>query len=162
MESVLLVNTLLVGAIIVGAIAMRYGAERIGLSPVVGYLAMGLLLRGTLAFGGVPSLTEQQVFPFLADLGIIALLFRVGLESDVEGLLDQLPEAVFIGLGNVLGSGAIAFAAAYLLIGWSLVPSLFVATALTATSVGDGGNLGGSGSARHEGGGNAIGRGRDR
>ncbi|MEF8816615.1 MAG: cation:proton antiporter [Salinibacter sp.] len=136
MEHALLVNTLLVGAVVVCAIAMRYGAEQNGLSPIVGYFVLGILLRTAASFEVVPLLTEQQVFPFLADLGVIALLFRVGLESDLGRLLDQLPEASWIGLGNVLGSGGIAFATAFLLIDWPLVPSLFVATALTATSVG--------------------------
>jgi Kef-type K+ transport system membrane component KefB len=135
-EHALLVNTLLVGAVIVCAIAMRYGAEQNGVSPIVGYFALGILLRAAASFDVVPLLTEQQVFPFLADLGVIALLFRVGLESDLGRLLDQLPEASWIGLGNVLGSGGIAFGTAYLMIDWPLVPSLFVATALTATSVG--------------------------
>lgn len=136
MGHVLLVNTLLVGAVIVCAIAMRYCAEQNGLSPIVGYFVLGILLRAAASFDVVPLLTEQQVFPFLADLGVIVLLFRVGLESDLRRLLDQLPQATWIGLGNVLGSGGVAFGTAFLLIDWPLVPSLFVATALTATSVG--------------------------
>jgi Kef-type K+ transport system membrane component KefB len=136
MEQVLLINILLVGGVVVLSIGMRYGVEQVRLSPIVGYFVLGMLLRAAASFEGVPLLTEQQVFPFLADLGVIALLFRVGLESDLERLLDQLPEASWIGGGNVLGSGGIVFLTAYNLIGWSLLPSLFVATALTATSVG--------------------------
>jgi hypothetical protein len=33
-----------------------------------------MLLRVASSFEGGPLLTEQQVFPFLADLGVIALL----------------------------------------------------------------------------------------
>lgn len=136
MDQVLLINTLLVGVVVALSIGLRYGAEQVHVSPIVGYFVLGSLLRAASSFEAVPLLTEQQVFPFLADLGVIALLFRVGLESDLERLLDQLPEASWIGLGNVLGSGGIAFITAYSLIGWPLLPSLFVATALTATSVG--------------------------
>lgn len=136
MGQTLLVSTLLVGLVIVCALAMRYWAEQIRMSPIVGYFALGLLLRAGSAVHGVPLLTEQQVFPFLADLGVIALLFRVGLESDIEGLVDQLPVASWIGAGNVIGSGGLAFATVYLLLDWPLIPSLFVGTALTATSVG--------------------------
>ena len=136
MGSLLLVNLLLVGVVTVFAIALRYGAEHFRLSPIMGYFALGLLLRAASSFESVPLLIEGQVFPFLADLGVIALLFRVGLKSDFDRLLDQLPEASWIGIGNVVGSGGIAFATAYGLIGWPVVPSLFVATALTATSVG--------------------------
>lgn len=136
MEDLLLVSLLLVGTVVVLSIAMRYGGEQMGVSPIVGYFVLGFLLRAAASFDAVPLLTEQQVFPFLADLGVIVLLFRVGLESDLDRLLDQLSEATVIGLGNVIGSGGIAFGTAYGLIGWSLLPSLFVATALTATSVG--------------------------
>ena len=136
MEDPLLVSLLLVGAVVVLSITMRYGAERLRTSPIVGYFALGVLLRAASSFDVVPLLPEQQVFPFLADLGVIALLFRVGLESDLGRLLDQLPEASWIGIGNVLGSGGLAFGTAFFLIDWPLLPSLFVTTALTATSVG--------------------------
>jgi Kef-type K+ transport system membrane component KefB len=136
MEDLLLVHLFFVGAVVVLSITMRYGAERVRTSPIVGYFALGILLRAASSFEFVPLLSEQQVFPFLADLGVIALLFRVGLESDLEGLLDQVAEAVLIGFGNVIGSGGLAFGTAYGLLGWPLLPSLFVATALTATSVG--------------------------
>lgn len=136
MNHELLATTLLVGLVIVIAIAMRSAVKRVQLSPIVGYFVLGILLRQASALEWVPLLTEQQVFPFLAELGVIALLFGVGLESDLTSLLDQLPAASWIGTGNVVGSGGIAFATGYWLIGWPLVPSLFVATALTATSVG--------------------------
>jgi len=136
MEHTLLINTLFVGVVVVCSIAVRYGAEQIKMSPIVGYFALGLLLRAGSSVEGVPPLTNQQVFPFLADLGIIALLFRVGLESDFERLVEQLPLASWICVGNVIGSGGLAFGTAYLLLNWPLIPSLFVGTALTATSVG--------------------------
>jgi Kef-type K+ transport system membrane component KefB len=136
MESLPLTTLLLVGAVIVLSMALRYTADAVGLSPVVGFLALGLLLRPTTAALGLPPLTDQQVFPFLADLGVVALLFRVGLKSDLSRLLEQLPEALWIGLGNVLGSGGSALFVALVVLEWPLVPSLFAATALTATSVG--------------------------
>ncbi|PQJ36458.1 hypothetical protein BSZ35_12025 [Salinibacter sp. 10B] len=136
MTSLLLLNTLLVGVVVVCAIALRYGAEQMRVSPIVGYFALGLLLRAASSFDVIPLLTEQQVFPFLADLGVIALLFRVGLESDLDRLLDQLPDALWISAGDVLISAGTAFAIAYGLIGWELIPSLFVGAAFSATSVG--------------------------
>lgn len=136
MEDLLLVSLLLVGAVVVLSIAMQYGGEQMGISPIVGYFVLGFFLRTAASFDAIPLLTDQQVFPFLADLGVIVLLFRVGLESDLNRLLEQLSEATLIGLGNVIGSGGIAFGTTYGLIGWPLLPSLFVSTALTATSVG--------------------------
>jgi len=136
MEQVLIVNLLLVGTVIVLSIGMRYGAEQVRVSPIVGYLVLGIGLRAASSLGGIPLLTVQQVFPFLADLGVIVLLFRVGLESDLSRLLAQLPDALWVSAGDVLVSGSLAFGAAYGLLGWGLVPSLFVGAAFSATSVG--------------------------
>ena len=77
----------------------------------------------------------EEIFEFLAELGIICLLFRVGLESDVIGLVSQLPKAFGILIGDVLISGVFGFITAYFLLKIALIPSLFVATAFTATSV---------------------------
>jgi predicted Kef-type K+ transport protein len=74
MEEVLLIDTLLVGVVVVLSIGLRYGAEQVCVSPIVGYFVLGMLLRVASSFEGGPLLTEQQVFPFLADLGVIALL----------------------------------------------------------------------------------------
>jgi Kef-type K+ transport system membrane component KefB len=63
------------------------------------------------------------------------LLFRIGLESNITGLLRQLKRATIIWFGNVVFSGAIAYLTSYFLLGLAVIPSLFVAFAITATSV---------------------------
>ena len=72
----------------------------------------------------------------LAEAGLVLLVFKVGLESDLKGLLKQLPNASWIWLWNVLFSGALGFAAAYYLADFSLLTSIFIGVALTATSLG--------------------------
>jgi Kef-type K+ transport system membrane component KefB len=72
----------------------------------------------------------------LAEAGLVLLVFKVGLESDLNGLLKQLSSASWIWLWNVLFSGALGFAAAYYVVNFSLLTSIFVAVALTATSLG--------------------------
>ena len=136
MESTPLLNILFVGVVIVGAIGLRYASEQIRVSPIVAFFILGVLLRTAEAYGLAPSLLDQQVFPFLADLGVIVLLFRVGLESDLARLLTQLPKALWVSAGDVLVSGSLAFVTMYGLLGWALVPSLFVGAAFSATSVG--------------------------
>ena len=136
MESTPLLNILFVGVVIVGAIGLRYASEQIRVSPIVAFFILGVLLRTAEAYGLAPSLLDQQVFPFLADLGVIVLLFRVGLESDLARLLTQLPKALWVSAGDVLASGSLAFVTMYGLLGWALVPSLFVGAAFSATSVG--------------------------
>ncbi|MDJ0704985.1 MAG: cation:proton antiporter [Leptolyngbyaceae cyanobacterium MO_188.B28] len=135
-ETILLLLTLLVGATIVLAILTKAGLERIGAPALVGYLVMGFLMRLWNYQGIFTSTAVLEVYSFLAELGIISLLFRVGLESNLAGLLRQLPRAGLILVGNLLFSGILGFLAAYHLLQLALIPSLFIAVALTATSVG--------------------------
>lgn len=129
-------HILIVGAVVVGAILSKAGLERLGLPDLLGYLVIGVVL-GELdaAFGVLPD-TGGRVLGFLSDLGIIAVLFRVGLRCNVEQLIQRLPGATVIGLVNVLVSGGVGGAAAFYVLDLSLVASLFVGVALTTTSIG--------------------------
>ena len=94
------------------AILIKAALERIGIPPLVGYLllGMGMGLVNSLVHFLTPSVRE--VYAFLAELGIISLLFRVGLESNLAGLIRQLPHASLILLGNLSFSGILGFLAA--------------------------------------------------
>lgn len=127
---------LLVGTAITLAILVKSGLESIGIPALVGYLTLGFVLRAIDSQWQLLSFQALEIFEFLAEVGIISLLFRVGLESDLAGLKRQLSRASSIWLGDVLFSGALGFVTVYWLIGLGLIPSLFVAIALTATSVG--------------------------
>ena len=126
---------LLTGTPVASAILTRWGLGRTAVPALVGYLVLGFLLRLTGTAAGF--LTESMVthLGFLADIGVIALLFRVGLESDLDGLLGQLKNVPAIWLGNVLLSGVLGYIASAYLLELPLIPSLFIAVALTATSV---------------------------
>lgn len=127
---------LLVGALIVLAVLVRSGLRRIGIPSLVGYLVIGFLLRLEGSHWHLLTGQAQRVLEFLANIGVISLLFRVGLESNLAGLLSQLRRAGIIWFGNVLLSGVLGYVTSYFLLGLTLVPSLFIAVALTATSVG--------------------------
>ncbi len=127
---------LIVGIVIIVNIFVRAGLKRIGMPGLVGYFIIGLLLRICDERWGVLGGAGEPVFEFLAVIGVLALLFRIGLESNLRGLIDQLPKAGLIWFGNVLVSGVAGYWIARAYAGLSLVPSLFVAAAMTATSVG--------------------------
>ncbi|MGF1540462.1 MAG: cation:proton antiporter [Pleurocapsa sp.] len=133
---VLSLAILLVGVAITLAILIKSGLERIGIPALVGYLALGFLLRLMDSQIHFLSVEAQEIFQFLAEVGIISLLFRVGLESNLAGLIRQLSRASRIWTGDVFFSAALGFITAYWLLGQALIPSLFIAIALTATSVG--------------------------
>jgi Kef-type K+ transport system membrane component KefB len=129
-------EVLLVGGIVVIAIYMRYILAKIKIPSIVGFISLGFILK--LVGTSVNILSEEilKIFEFLSQLGIIVLLFRVGLESNIRGLIRQLRPASIIWVGNIFFSGILGFAAVYYLMKVDLIPSIFVGTALTATSVG--------------------------
>ena len=135
-EQALLLLILIVGAILVIAILLKAGLERIGVPALVGYIILGLLVNAAEQKWDLFSAGELEVFEFLADIGIICLLFRVGLESKLVELINQLPQASIVWLGNVLVSGLLGFFTAYFPLQLEMIPSLFVGAAMTATSVG--------------------------
>lgn len=126
----------LVGTAVVAAVLINALFGRIGLPALTGFLMLGVLLR--LADSQWPFLSPpvMTAFRFMADLGVVALLFKVGLESHPQALAAKLPSASLIWIGGVIISAAAGFSASHYLLGMDLVPSLVIATALTATSVG--------------------------
>lgn len=127
---------LLVGATIVLTILLKASLERFGIPALIGYLLLGFLMKLADVRGVLLSEAMQSVYGLLAELGIICLLFRVGLESNLAGLVRQLPRASILLMGNLIFSGFSSFIAAYFFVQLSLIPSLFISMALTATSVG--------------------------
>ena len=127
---------LLVGATIVLTILLKACFERIGIPALIGYLLLGFLMKLLDVQGLLLSETVRSVYGVLAELGIICLLFRVGLESNLAGLVRQLPRASLLLGGNLIFSGLLSFVATYYFLQLPLIPSLFISMALTATSVG--------------------------
>ena len=79
-ETLLLFLVLLVGVTVILAILIKAALERIGIPSLVGYLLLGIamgLLNSQVLFLTTPV---REVYAFLAELGIISLLFRVVLE----------------------------------------------------------------------------------
>ncbi len=135
-ESILLYLVLWVGLTIILAILIKAGLGRVGVPDLVGYLCLGFILQGVDMTGFLSTPAVREVYGFLAELGIISLLFRVGLESNLEGLIRQLPNASLILVGDLLWSGFLGFVASYYWLNLSLISSLFICIALTATSAG--------------------------
>jgi Kef-type K+ transport system membrane component KefB len=105
---------------------------RLRMPAIVGELLAGVLL-GNYVLGVIS--TENHVLMSFAEIGVIFLLFHVGLEIRVKDLFAVGRTAVLVGLLGV----AIPFILGFLstcVIGYGLVESLFIATAILATSVG--------------------------
>ena len=70
------------GTVLLAAAAAGWAARRLSLPAVVGYLAVGLLIS-PFTPGVVADRAQLQLF---ADVGVVLLLFEVGIEVDVERL----------------------------------------------------------------------------
>jgi Kef-type K+ transport system membrane component KefB len=127
---------LLVGLAVIAGGLIKSALRLLGSPALVGFLLLGFALR--LADAHWPFLSEpvHHAFNFLADLGVIALLFRIGLDSHPGALAAKLPEASAVWAGNVAGAALLGFATAWYWLHLALIPALIVTAALTATSVG--------------------------
>ncbi|VVP41489.1 Glutathione-regulated potassium-efflux system protein KefC [Pseudomonas fluorescens] len=103
--------------------------QRLRLPPVLGYLCVGLMI-GPTAFNWV---NESEDLPDLAELGVVFLLFSLGLEFSLTKML-ALRQVVF-GLGSlqVLGT-AILLGGLLMLLGVSTTPALLLGAGLSLSS----------------------------
>ena len=116
-------------------------SERFGQPSVLGELLVGILLGNVasslLIKGGFGFIRTDPTLQILAEMGVLILLFDVGLEVDLRALVRVGPSAILVGLIGV---------AAPLLLGWAVAawllphsPTLthvFIGATLSATSVG--------------------------
>lgn len=122
------------GQLFVLLLAAKIGDEifkRIGQPPVIGEILAGVVV-GPGLLGWYEVNAETQLF---AEIGVVLLLFQVGLETRLHDLVRVGPTALAVGaLGVVL-----PFAGGFLLaeiLGSEIGVAVFLAAALTATSVG--------------------------
>jgi Kef-type K+ transport system membrane component KefB len=118
--------------IFVGAKVLGELANRIGQPTVLGELAAGVIL-------GVGCLKlvnpEANVFVLLADIGVIILLFEIGLATDIRELLEVGWRSLGVAAVGVILPfvGGFFFAVAF---GYTNLVAIFLGATLTATSVG--------------------------
>ncbi|MGB7218435.1 MAG: cation:proton antiporter [Vicinamibacterales bacterium] len=114
-------------------------AVRLGQPSVLGELLVGVLI-GNLAlvgYSGLQHLGSDAGLELLAELGVILLLFQVGVESTVGQMLKVGLSSFLVGMLGVAGPFVLGWAvAAWLLPSESMYAHVFLGATLTATSVG--------------------------
>jgi len=114
--------------------------ERVGQPAVLGEILMGICL-GNLPLLGIyffAPMVSNEIMHFLAELGVVILLFYIGMESSVESMVKVgaqsfLVATIGVAVPFVLGTYV---AGPLLLPGQSANTYLFLGSILTATSVG--------------------------
>jgi CPA2 family monovalent cation:H+ antiporter-2 len=112
-----------------GALVLGYITQRLGLSPIVGYLIAGTLLGPNTPGLAVDSTMAEQ----LAEIGVILLMFGVGLQFHLEELLAVRAVAV----PGAIGQSVIAtLLGAWLVssLGWTLDAAIVYGIALSVAS----------------------------
>ena len=119
----LLATTKLLGAL----------AQRVGQPAVLGELLAGVLLGGSVLGLLDPA---DPVIHALAELGVIVLLFEIGLHTDLRAMAKVAGTASTVGIVGVVLPFVLGYYAANSILGFDRIPSLVCGAALTATSIG--------------------------
>jgi Kef-type K+ transport system membrane component KefB len=134
---------LVLAAMLIAAKLLGELAERFGQPAVLGELIAGVILGGSV-LGIVPTAgTGAEIIHVLAELGVVLLLFEIGLETDLKEMFRVGTASLSVAAVGVLLPFVLGFAY------WAYLPhaasdsgadltmaAIFVGATLTATSVG--------------------------
>lgn len=113
--------------------------ERINQPAVLGELVGGIIVGNLSLFGfaAAEGLKTNEVISALAEIGVIILLFEVGLESNLGEMLEVGWSSLFVALAGVIAPFFLGWGvSAYFLPGEARLSHIFVGATLCATSVG--------------------------
>lgn len=112
--------------------------DRLGQPAVLGELIAGIVIGNLAPFGyGLDWVAQDPNFVLLAEIGVILLLFEVGLESDLVEMARVGGSAFLVAIAGVLAPVTLGY-----LSHWAINPDgtwhthLFIGAVLAATSVG--------------------------
>ncbi len=112
-----------------GAVVAAPLFKRIGLGTVLGYLAAGI------AIGPVAQqIADAEQVLHVAELGVVFLLFIIGLELKPSRLWSMRRAIFGLGLSQVLASGLVLYAAGLLIFGLSQSAALIIGFGLALSS----------------------------
>lgn len=107
-------------------------AVRLRTPAVIGELFAGVVI-GPSIFGWIEPVEALRL---MAEIGIILLLFEVGLSTDVKRLISSGGKSVTVALLGFFAPLIFGFFIGHTLIGLTTLESLFIGGTLTATSIG--------------------------
>src|SRR5918912_3282193 len=119
-------------AVILATKALGEVAQRLGQPSVLGELVAGVLLGRSLLGVLDPA---DPVLTAMAEIGVLVLLFEIGLHTDLESLIEVGSSALTVALVGVALPFVLGYGAAVWL-GLNPIPAVVCGAALTATSIG--------------------------
>lgn len=127
---------LVLGGVVLIAVPLRHVLAKAALPALVAFIGLGIALSAADRHLDVMTHDLHDRIGMLAQLGLVALLFRVGLESDLGRLAGQLRRALRIWLPNMAIPAGMAFALIWVWPGLGPIPALLCGIAASATSIG--------------------------
>jgi Kef-type K+ transport system membrane component KefB len=118
--------------VLIGARVLAELAVRLRAPSVLGELAAGVALGPSL----LGWIEPENALKLMAEIGVILLLFEVGLETDVNRLIRTGGKSLVVALAGFVTPFLLGFALSRYLFGLPLLQSLFIGGTLTATSIG--------------------------
>jgi Kef-type K+ transport system membrane component KefB len=106
--------------------------SRLSIPSVLGEVVAGIVI-GPSVLGVV---APEATFHLIAEIGILLLLFEVGLETDVGQLVKEGVRSTLVAVTGVALPAALGFWVSYHWFGMEMIPSLFVGGTIVATSIG--------------------------
>ena len=131
----------LIGVAVMIVVAKLMGEvfERLHQPSVLGELCAGILLGNLVIFGFMraESLKTNETVAALAELGVIILLFEVGIESDLKEMMEVGWSSLLVALLGVIAPFLLGWGiSAYLIPDEHRLAHTFIGATLCATSVG--------------------------
>ncbi len=118
-----------IGAILVVAAVLAYFARKLKQPPILAYILTGIVVGPSL----LNLISSNELIGIFSEFGIAFLLFTVGLELSVREVKAVGKVATAIGLAQIIITASVGFMIMQLL-GFGLMPSAYVAIALTFSS----------------------------
>ncbi len=118
-----------VGVVLTAAATMGFVARKLGLPSVIGYLVTGLIVSPfTPGF-----VAENNQLALLADIGVVLLLFEVGIELDLKRISREY-RALLWGVPTQMGIGMLVGTPIFLLMGIPIYGALLLSLSIAMSS----------------------------
>ena len=118
-----------VGVVLTAAATMGFVARKLGLPSVIGYLVTGLIVSPfTPGF-----VAENNQLALLADIGVVLLLFEVGIELDLKRISREY-RALLWGVPTQMGVGMLVGTSIFLWLGIPIYGALLLSLSIAMSS----------------------------
>jgi CPA2 family monovalent cation:H+ antiporter-2 len=129
MDAMVLSTLFPVIALLSLGIATAIGCRALGLSPIVGYITLGIALKAA----GLPKVFEGETISVLAELGVVFLLFDVGLHFSIKHVRERASDIFAFGPVQVLFATFVLGLIA-LICGYAPLPAFLIGAVLSMSS----------------------------